>query len=168
MRHQVAIEGSVENLARLIGAELSLSIGGPAIENVTHTFGLPPFAQGEFSIDGRIVKLDAGNQLRLEGNLGAIDIFASGTTDSLLEFNEAQLDFNVSGPDTKFVAEVFGVAGAPAVPFLISGDVNKQDSQLVFSGTRAQLGENSLGFDGRLDFRGGVPDGDLTIEASGP
>ena len=165
---RISIEGSVENLARLIGAELSLSISGPAIENVTDTFGLPPFAEGEFSVDGRIVKLDAGSQLRLEGNIGAIDMVASGTVDSLIKFRTAQLDFNVSGPDTQYVAEVFGVAGAPAVPFLISGDVNKQDSRVVFSGTRVQLGENILGFDGWLDFRGGVPDGDLTIEASGP
>jgi uncharacterized protein involved in outer membrane biogenesis len=165
---RISIEGSVDNLPKLIGTEVSISITGPAFENVTETLGLPPFAEGEFLVDARIGKLVAGSQLRLEGNIGAIDMVASGTVDSLIKFRTAQLDFNVSGPDTQYVAEVFGVAGAPAVPFLISGDVNKQDSRVVFSGTRVQLGENILGFDGWLDFRGGVPDGDLAIEASGP
>jgi len=165
---RISIEGSVENLKTLFGTELSLNVRGPAIERVTDTLGLPPFAEGEFEVDGRILKLDVGSQVRLEGNLGAIDIFVSGTADSLVEFGIAQLDFNLSGPDTKYVAEVFGIEGAPAVPFLVSGDVNKEGSRFTFTGTRAQLGENTLGFDGWLDFEGVVPDGDVTVKASGP
>ncbi len=165
---RISIEGSVDNLPKLVGTELSLSVSGPAIDRVTDTLGLPPFAEGEFAVDGRIVKLDVGSQLRLEGNLGAIEIFASGHADSLIEFGKAQLDFRFSGPDTKYVAEVFGVDGAPAVPFVISGDVNKEGSRFTFTGTRAQLGENTLGFDGWLDFKDTVPDGDLRVNASGP
>jgi len=165
---RISIDGSVDNLPRLVGTELTLSINGPAIENVTGRLGLPPFAEGAFGIDGRITKLDIGSQLRLDGNFGAIKIFASGTADSLIEFNKAQLDFNFSGPDTQYVAEVFGIDGAPAVPFLVTGDLNKDGKRLTFSGTRVQLGENTLGIDGWLDFKGGVPDGDVAVKAFGP
>lgn len=165
---RITVEGSVDNLPKLVGTELSVNISGPAIDRITDGLGLPPFAEGEFEIDGRILKLDAGSQLRIEGNLGAIEIFASGRTDSLIEFGKAQLDFNLSGPDARYVAEVFGIDGAPAVPFLISGDVSKEGSRFTFTGTRVQLGENTLGFDGWLDFKDEVPDGDLRVNASGP
>ena len=165
---RISIEGSVENLPTLAGTELSVSVSGPAIDRVTDTLGLPPFAEGAFNVDARIIKLDVGRQLRLEGKLGAIKIFASGHADSLIEFGQAQLDFNLSGPDTQHVAEVFGIDGAPAVPFLISGDVSKEDSRFTFSGTRVQLGDNTLGFDGWLDFKGALPDGDLRVHGSGP
>ena len=165
---RIALEGSVENLPKLSGTELEVSVNGPAIDRIIEALGLPPFAEGEFNVEGRIVKLDVGSQLRLEGKLGDIDIFASGTADSLIKFGTAEVDFNLSGPDTQYVAEVFGVDGAPAVPFLITGDLNKEGTRFVFSGTRAQLGENALGFDGWLDLKGGVPDGDLQLDASGP
>jgi len=165
---RITVEGSVDNLPKLIGTELSVNISGPAIDRVTDKLGLPPFAEGAFNIDARILKLDVGSQLRLDGKLGAIGIFASGNVDSLIDPGKAQLDFNFSGPDTQYVAEVFGIDGAPAVPFLISGDVSKQDSRFTFSGTRVQLGKNTLGFDGWLDFKGAVPDGDLRVHGSGP
>ncbi len=165
---RITVDGSVDNLSKLVGTELSWSISGPAIDRVTDRLGLPPFAEGAFNVDARILKLDVGNQLRLNGNLGAIEIFASGNTDSLINPGKAQLDFNFSGPDTRYVAEVFGIDGAPAVPFLVSGDLNKDGNRLTFSGTRAQLGENILSVDGWLDFGGDVPDGDLTVNASGP
>jgi uncharacterized protein involved in outer membrane biogenesis len=165
---RIALDGSVDNLPKLVGTELSLSVSGPAIERITDRLGLPPFAEGAFEIDGGIVKLDVGSQLRLDGNLGAIELFASGTANNLLELDTAELDFSFSGPDTQYVAEVFGIKGAPAVPFRVTGDLAKEDTRLTFSETRAQLGENTLGFDGWLDFRGGIPDGDITLNASGP
>jgi uncharacterized protein involved in outer membrane biogenesis len=165
---RITVEGSVDNLPKLVGTELSVNISGPAIDRITDRLGLPPFAEGAFNVDARILKLDVGSQLRLDGKLGAIGIFASGNTDSLIDPGKAQLDFNFSGPDTKYIAEVFGIDGAPAVPFVIAGDISKEDSRLTFSGTRAQLGENALGLDGWLDFKGTVPDGDLMITASGP
>ncbi len=165
---RITVDGSVDNLPKLFGTELSLSISGPAIERITDRLGLPPFAEGAFNIDGRILKLDVGSQLRLDGKIGAIEIFASGNTDSLIDPGKAQLDFNISGPDTQYVAEVFGIDGAPAVPFQVSGKVNKDDDRFEFTRTRVQLGENSLGVDGWLDFGGVVPNGDLSVSATGP
>jgi uncharacterized protein involved in outer membrane biogenesis len=165
---RVALDGSADNLPKLVGTELTLDVSGPAIERITDRLGLPPFAEGAFEIDARIIKLDAGSQLSLDGNLGAIELFAAGTADSLLEFNTAQLDFRFSGPNTRYVAEVFGIEGATAVPFLITGDLTKEEKRLSFSGSRANLGENTLGFDGWLDFESRLPDGDLVLSASGP
>lgn len=167
-RVRLAIKGLVSDLPSLEGIELSLGIGGPAIDRVADTLGLPPFARGEFQVDARVRRLDDGSQFRLEGNLGAIDIFASGGIDQLIKPDRAQLDFNFSGPDTRYVAEVFGIEGVPDVPFQVAGDLSKEASRFEFAKTHAQLGENALSIDGWVDVRGSIPDGDVTVNASGP
>ena len=167
-RVRLAIDGSIADLPSLAGIDMTLRLSGPAIDGVTETLGLPPFAEGAFQVDGRIRELDDGNELRLEGNLGAISIFASGNVDKLIDPGNIRLDFNFTGPDTRYVAEVFGIDGASAVPFQVSGNVNKEGSRLAFSETHAQLGADSFSFNGWLDVRGSIPDGDVTVNASGP
>ena len=167
-RVRFAIEGMIADLPTLTGVEMLFSLSGPAIDRVADVLGLPPFAEGEFDVNARIRKLDEGNQLRLEGNLGAIDIFASGNIDQLINPELVQLDFSFSGPDIMYVAEVFGVKGAQAEDFQVSGDLKKDGRRFTFSETRARIGKNILRFDGWLDFKGSLPDGDITLNASGP
>ena len=163
-----AVEGTIADLPTLTGVEMSFGLSGPAIDRVAEVLGLPPFAEGEFDVKGRIRKLDEGNQLRFEGNLGAIDIFASGIIDRLINPERVQLDFSFSGPDIKYVAEVFNVEGARAEDFQVSGNLKKDGRRFTFSETRARIGANVLRFDGWLDFEGSLPDGDITLNASGP
>jgi len=165
---RLAIEGSAEDTRALAGVEATIQLGGPSIGRVADRLGLPPFAEGPFQIDGRLRKLDGGNQVRLEGNLGAITVFASGSVDRLLNPGSTQLDFNFAGPDTRYVAEVFGIDGAPEVPFQVTGDLNKEGKRLSFTGTHAMLGENSVALDGWFDVSTALPDADVTINASGP
>ncbi|MDX2411011.1 MAG: AsmA family protein, partial [Woeseiaceae bacterium] len=165
---RLAIEGSAEDTRALAGVEATIELGGPSIGRVADRLGLPPFAEGPFQIDGRVRKLDGGNQIRLEGNLGAISIFASGSVDRFLDPGATQLDFNFAGPDTRYVAEVFGIEGAPEVPFQVSGDLKQEGERLSFTATRAMLGENSVALDGWFDVSTVMPDMDATIKAAGP
>lgn len=163
-----AVEGTIADLPTLTGVEMSLGISGPAIDRVAEVLGLPPFAEGEFDVNGRIRKLDEGNQLTFEGNLGAINLLATGNVDQLINPERVRLDFSFSGPDIKYVAEVFNIKGARAESFQVSGDLKKDGRTFAFSKTRARIGENILRFDGWLDFKGLLPDGDITLNASGP
>lgn len=165
---RLSLNGSVEDLSSLTGVEITLKLGGPHIDRVIGALGLPPFAKGEFQVDGRIYRQEQGDQFRLEGSLGEIDLLAAGSADKLINTSRAQLDFRFSGPDTKYVAEVFGVKGALAEPFQVSGDLKMDGKRLEFSDTRAQVGDNTLGADGWIDLSGLIPNGDITINASGP
>ena len=120
---RLSIEGSADDLPYLDGIVAEASLSGPDVGRVIDQLGLPPFAEGAFQIDARISKLDAGHQVRADGNLGAIDVVASGSIDRFIATQRAELDFSVSGPDTQYVAELFGVVGAPAAPFRVAGDV---------------------------------------------
>ncbi|MCZ6561059.1 MAG: AsmA family protein, partial [Gammaproteobacteria bacterium] len=76
--------------------------------------------------------------------------------------------FSFSGPDTMHVAEVFGIDGVVDAPFQISGHVAQEGSRFQFSETRAQLGDNAITINGWIDTRNTIPDGDISIKASGP
>jgi len=165
---RLGLQGSIADLSALEGVELSLELQGPAIERITNVFSLPPFASGPFRINGEIHKIGDRNQVRASGNLGEIELVADGNVDKFLHVSAANLDFRISGPDTLHVAEVFGIEGAPEIPFQVSGDLDLDDLRFQFSRTHVQLGDNELNIDGWLDFGKPVPDGDITIEASGP
>jgi len=162
------LRGSIVDLSALEGVKLSLELQGPAIETVSNVFGLPPFASGPFHINGEIHQIGDGNQVRASGNLGEIELVADGNVDKFLDVTAANLDFSVSGPDMLHVAEVFGIEGAPKVPFQFSGDLELDEWRFQFSRTRAELGDNQLDLDGWLDFGNPIPDVDVTISASGP
>ena len=167
---QVALEidGRIADAKKLDGMALNAVLTGPAIERITNTFELPPFASGAFRIEGSAQKIDQRNELSLSGNLGEIDITAAGFVDRFIGMDEANLDFSLAGPDTRYVAEVFGVNDVPDVPFHVSGDLNLAGSRFDFARTKIDLGENSLTVDGWLDLGKKVPDGDVTITAAGP
>jgi len=165
---RLALAGSGEDVRPLLGVEATFALSGPSIDRVADQLGFPPFAEGPFQIDGRLRKLDGGHQIRFEGTLGAIDVLASGSIDRFVNPNSTQFDFNVSGPGAQYVAEVFGIYGVPDVPFQVSGDVKQEGKRLAFTGTRAELGENSIAIDGWFDTSGELADVDVTVNASGP
>lgn len=165
---RLAVSGSVEDARVLDGVEATLSLSGPTIDRVAERLGFPPFAEGPFQVDGTVHKLDGANQIRVEGNLGAIGVFADGSVDRLLNPATSQLKFNLSGPDIKYVAEVFGINDVPEVPFEVVGEFGQKGKRLSFTATRAELGKNSIAIDGWVDAGKESADIDLTINATGP
>jgi uncharacterized protein involved in outer membrane biogenesis len=165
---RLTIKGTVADITTLSGIEAQMALNGPAIGRIIDIFGLPPLAEGAFQLDANIQSLDAGNEFKLDGNLGEIGILASGSIDKLIGAEKVKLDFNFSGPSTTHVAEVFGITGAPDAPFQVSGDVAMDGRRFQFTGTEARIGSNVVSFSGWLDASQAIPDGDITIGASGP
>jgi hypothetical protein len=119
-------------------------------------------------LTANIQQLDSGHQLRLDGNLGDIEVFVSGNFDQLLLPQQVAHDFSIAGPDAHFVAELFGFDNVPAAPFQISGDYARSGLELTFTNTILNVGEYSVLFSGDIDLSERVPDLDLQLSASGP
>ncbi|MFT5501179.1 MAG: hypothetical protein ACI88G_001312, partial [Woeseiaceae bacterium] len=165
---ELDLEGSIADLATVEGMDLSMTLQGPAIERVAELFDLPPFASGAFRFEGKSNKPNNENHVNFSGNLGDIEISATGSVDRFINTEVAALNFTVSGPDTLHVAEVFGIEGAPDAPFQLGGELKLDGQRFDFSNTKAQIGENHLGLDGWVDMSKRIPDGDVTVTASGP
>ena len=167
-RIRLSVDGAAEDLQLLQGVESRFELQGPEIERVIEVFGLPLFATGAFELEADITKHARGRQFHLAGNVGEISLTADGNLDHLADPSLLDVVFDLAGPDTKGVAEVFGIAGAPDVPFQFVGDIQLNRQQLIFNEVRARLGENNARVDGWLQFDSSVPDADITFAANGP
>ncbi|MGI9272289.1 MAG: AsmA-like C-terminal region-containing protein [Woeseiaceae bacterium] len=165
---RLSVDGTIADVLEAEGVAATFSLNGPAIERVADRLGLPPFAAGAFEVDGELKKVNDGNLLRMAGNLGQIALIANGNVDHLRAPVDMRFDFNISGPDTHYVAELLGIEGAPKVPFLVSGDLDRQGARLQLKATRAELGENVVAIEGWTDTGRGASNLDLTINAVGP
>lgn len=164
----LAIDGFIADLVSLEGIETSLKLRGPAIERITNALGIPPFAEGEFEVTGKIDAVDNGNLVNVDGKLGAITIFASGNIDRFIAPGRAEFDFNFAGPDAKYVGEVFGLKNVRQAPFQVSGQFNLDGKRYALTETEAQFAAGVVGIDGWIDLSREFPDGDITINSSGP
>jgi uncharacterized protein involved in outer membrane biogenesis len=162
----LSLTGTVADLLRLEGLQLNAKLGGPDIGRVLDKMALPQFATGEFAVAANIEQQQVGHRVRVEGNVGRIQLFASGSVDSLLKPQSADHDFSISGPDAQDVAALFGIAGVPEAPFQVSGDYTRQGKLLNFENALLRVGENSVSFAGSVDLdRWAV---DMSVSADGP
>ena len=65
---------------------------------------------------------DNGHQLRLDGNLGDIELFTSGSLDRILNPQEIAHDLSINGPNIGRVAALFGIDNASQEPFQVYPD----------------------------------------------
>ena len=165
---RLALDGTVADLINLQGVEFNGVLAGPDIARALERLSLPPFAEGEFELIANIQQFDSGHQLRLDGNLGDIEVFVSGNLDNLIIPQQVAHDFSITGPDAHFVAALFGVDNVPAAPFQISGDYARSGLELTFTNTILNVGEYSVLFSGDVDLSDRVPDWDMQLSASGP
>ena len=163
---RLALQGTVADVVRLEGIELTGVLSGPAIERALDRLGIVQFATGEFDVAASVRQLDVGHQVKLTGNLGQIELIASGWTDSILPPRSATYDFNITGPSAGFVAELFDIDGIPADPFQVSGEYSRNGPLIGFENALLRVGANALGFDGEVDLdRLSI---DMAVTASGP
>ena len=163
----LTLRGSVDDLTNLEGVELNGVFSGPEIEHVLDRLGLPPLAAGKFEVGADVRRFESGHQVRIDGNLGEIDILASGNIDSLLYPQKARYDFSVSGPNFSVLGPFIAVAGLPADSFSIDGRVRKSGSTWEAQSVDVVVGEHRLSIDGQVEA-GSVSTAELVLRATGP
>ena len=165
-RTRLSLEGTVADVVRLEGIELTGVLAGPAIERALDRLGIVQFATGEFEVAANVQQLGTGHQVRLDGNLGQIELIANGSADSILTPRSANFDFSVTGPNAGFVGELFGIDGVPATAYQVSGEVSRKDSLIGFENALLRIGANAVSFDGKIGLDGLSLD--MAVTAEGP
>lgn len=162
----LAIDGKVADVLSLEGVELSGVLSGPDISQVLERLLLPPFSEGQFEVVANLQQMESGHQVRIDGNLGQIELFASGSIDNLLLPSSVGYDFSIRGPNARHVAELFGIDGVPSEPFQVSGDYSREAKLLGFDDALLRVGNNAVRFEGRVDIDAGNLD--IVLSAEGP
>ncbi|HSG97747.1 MAG TPA: hypothetical protein VLA11_07135 [Woeseiaceae bacterium] len=163
----LSVDGSVEDLLALQGINAEARVAGPDMGRLTNRLGLPPFASGAFVLDAKVNKDDGDNKVRVEGNLGEIEVFADGLVDRLIDPERLAFDFQVGGPDSRYIAELLGVKGVPAEAFRVSGGLAVNGPSWEARGIHASVGENVITADGSMTI-GRREDSAIALRAVGP
>jgi len=103
--------GSVGDAATWTGANLTAQLHGPEMADILKEFKLPIFSEGEFDFTLRLNTEGDMTKLDLNGDLGSVDIGATGELDRLIKPSKGNVQFSVDGPNLGALAKIFGVEG---------------------------------------------------------
>jgi uncharacterized protein involved in outer membrane biogenesis len=116
--------GSIEDALEWKGIDLTFRLSGPEFTWITQQAALPEFSSGPFDFNLLLDSDGSGTMIELNGDLGTLEAWVKGKVDDLRGPQEAELDFEVSGPDLKSLGETFGVDHLAAAPYHFKGDLS--------------------------------------------
>ena len=103
--------GSIQDAKTGAGANLTTRLHGPEIETLLTEFKLPPFSEGEFDYQLKLNTEGDMTRLDLDGDLGSVNVEASGELDRLIRPTKGNVKVSIDGPNLGALASVFGVEG---------------------------------------------------------
>jgi len=144
------LEGIVANSLTGQGADVTINFSGPDIAWVTKEFALPEFTRGAFDFD---LELDTGEydtELNLVGDLGQLDVNASGKVDDFRRPREGQVKFEITGPDLQSLGEALGEPKLVSAPYHFKGDITAHLGVVDIHTFAFEVGENTGQVVGKL------------------
>ncbi len=144
------LEGKVADALTGQGANVTINFSGPDISWVTKQFALPEFTQGPFDFD---LKLDTGDydtELILKGDLGHLDINASGKVDDFRRPREGRVKFEITGPDLQSLGEALGEPKLVLAPYYLKGDISAHLGNVEIHTFQFEVGKNTGQIVGKL------------------
>jgi uncharacterized protein involved in outer membrane biogenesis len=146
LRHELRIRagpvqldstGTIADIRRLAGLDLNTRFSGPEISALLRDLQLPPVSEGPFDFR---VELDTQGELTvidLDGDLGSLELYASGSLDRFVDPTRGRIELRVAGPDLHALGEALDVANLVPEPFTASATAAIEDGTLRI--TQAQL-----------------------------
>jgi hypothetical protein len=162
------VQGDVADSLTGQGADIAINFSGPDIAWVTQQLALPEFTQGAFDFDLSLDTGDYDTVLNLVGDLGQLDINASGTVDDFRHPQEGELKFEVTGPDLHSLGEALGEPNLVSVPYHLKGDVSAHLAVLDIHTFQFELGETRGQIVGKIGEWPDLTDTDIHLYISGP
>ena len=165
------LDGVIPQFPKFAGASLKASVNGPNYLDFRNILGLaegPNLPAGSFEIDAALGPgADGQPTVNVTGRVGEINGKVDGRLGALPDLHGTRFDVELNGPDTKKIADAFGVPGIISAPFGVRGNVQIDPNGIRFSKTTAQAGRNRLEIDGLLGYAPLVSDTDINLRYVG-
>ena len=165
---ELNVQGSVADSLTGQGTDVTINFSGPDISWVTQQAALPNFTQGPFDFD---LNVDTGiydTKLNLAGDLGHLNVNASGQVDDFRHPREGHLKFEITGPDLHSLGEALGEPNLISAPYHLKGDVSTHLGVLDIHVFQFEVGENKGQIVGNIGDWPDLPDSELELYISGP
>jgi uncharacterized protein involved in outer membrane biogenesis len=162
------LEGDVVDSLTGQGAAVTIKFSGPDISWVTKQFALPEFTHGPFDFDLKLETGEYDTELNLVGDLGQLDIDASGKVDDFRRPREGHTEFEITGPDLKLLGEALGEPNLVSSPYHFKGDLSAHLGTIEIHTFAFEVGENKGQVVGKMGAWPDLIDTELHLYISGP
>ena len=161
--------GHLDDLANPRQPEMSFTMTGPDIDDLTRLLGLGEEGDGDINLSGSLQK-DANEQLVLEadGNFGQTEIQSRGSVSNLQDFRNIDFEMLASGPDFGRIARLFGVHQVREAPFTVRVDAETQGDTFVVHEANVQFGEAQIDVRARMPKFPSIDDAVIGLIIEGP
>lgn len=165
---EIESAGHIDHLFKPVYPELTLTVRGPEIDDVTQMLGLPDLGAGSLGLSASVDPTGDQLQARIHGNLGEylidLDAFASAMTD----LREAELKLQASGPNLGRAVNLFGLSGLPDDRFDLQGDISRSGKNLTIEKLEFNIGGGHFEFSGTMNQFPNIRESTLKVELNGP
>jgi len=165
-RNSLRSSGSIEEPATGRGANLTFNLQGPEMAAVLDHFNAPAVSSGAF--DFRLT-LDTEGQMTevgVEGDLGSLQMDASGQLDRLVRPQTGALKVALSGPDLEALGATLGVDGMVSEPFVLQAEVSIDDGVARANKLALETRQDRLEVAGVLGRAPTYADSELTVHGA--
>jgi len=119
--------GSVEDARTGRGADLTVSFSGPEMARVLEYLNLPPLSEGAFDFRLTLESADQFTDLSVDGDLGSLELNATGQLDRLVQPQSGAVNLALSGPNLQALGEALRVEGLVPDAFNLQAEVSFDD-----------------------------------------
>ena len=164
------LDGVIPQFPKFAGATLNAGVKG---QNYLKFRQLLRLAEGPslpeaFEIEAALNPgADGQPTVRVTGSVGGIDARVNGDLGTLPELHGSRFDVEFSGPDTKRLAEAFGLPSLISEPFNASMNVELTTKGIRIRSGLGQVGRRRVNIDGLLGYAPLVTDTDINLHFVG-
>lgn len=147
---------------------VDLQLSGPDIADIERFLGLEPSIDGAFQVNIKSVVEDEDWKLVVDAKAGDFSAKADGQLNGLRDLSRLAVSARANGPNLNALVSLFGVSGAPAESFELSGEVTRRGPALSLHDINLSIGATRLELNGEMDHFPHVQDSQLKLLAEGP
>jgi hypothetical protein len=161
--------GQIDDLVSPRQPEMSFTMTGPDIDDLTRLLGLGEEGDGDINLSGSLQK-DADEQLVLDvnGNIGQSRIQSRGSVSDLQDLRNIDFDMLASGPDFGRIARLFGIHQVREAPFTVRVDAETQGNTFVVHEANVQFGQAQIDVRARMPKFPSIDDAVIGLLIEGP
>jgi len=166
---RVNADGRIDDLFRPHRPRINFTATAPDINDLLQAIGVSPEGDGLIDLVGSLTPQDQGPLvLVVAGQVGRLDVEASGEFSDLSDFEDVDIDLLASGEDIRPILAALGWPQARPSPFMINVDAARHGNTFVIERADMIFGEAKFGLSARLPDFPQIDDSIIQLQIDGP
>ena len=166
---ELSSDGHIDDLLRPHRPQLNFTAKAPDINDLLRVLGAPEEGNGGIDLTGSLLpEVDGPLVLDVQGQLGRIEIEASGAFSDLQDLEEIDIDLLAAGDDVRPILKAVGIHQTKESPFMVNIDAQRHGNALVIENADMLFGEARFGLSANLPNFPDIDDAIIRLQIDGP